>query len=78
MGPRMRFDHDLHRWVDDRTRLRRIVEDAAETAAEIAVAAMTLAAIVLSFWLYCALTPPQCSAECELQRAEMEAAQCPE
>lgn len=73
---RMKYDEETREWRP-MTRAERLGETAGAVA-EIAVAAVTLAAIVLSFWLYCALTPPQCSAECEWQRAEMEAAQCPE
>lgn len=39
------------------------------------VGAIALFALAgLAFWLYLVATPDQCSAECEWQRAEMEAA----
>lgn len=40
---------------------------------EIAVATLTLLLFALIVWLFLAATPDQCSAECEIIRAEMEA-----
>lgn len=53
--------------------LRRRVRNALEAAFACAVAALGAAASLGLVWLYCAATPDQCSAECEWQRAEMEA-----
>lgn len=69
MGPRMRLDMERRAWVDDRTPLRRFAEDAAEAVLALA----GLAAILLTWWLWLAMTPPQASAQCDLLRAEMEA-----
>ncbi len=40
---------------------------------EIAGATLTLLLFALIAWLFLAATPDQCSAECEIIRAEMEA-----
>lgn len=40
---------------------------------EIAGATLTLLLFALLAWLFLVLTPDQCSAECEIIRAEMEA-----
>lgn len=42
---------------------------------EIAGATLTLLLFALIAWLFLAATPDQCSAECEIIRAEMEAKQ---
>lgn len=67
---KMKFDERRNEWVA-MTRTERVVE----TAVEAVCAVFALVAFVLSLWLYCAATPPQASAQCDLLRAEMEEAQ---
>lgn len=65
----MKFDESKNEWVA-MTRAERVVA----TVAEAVCVVFALVAFVLLLWLYCVLTPPQASAECDLLRAQMEAA----
>lgn len=67
---KMKFDERRNEWIV-MTRRERIVETAVEGVCTV----FALVALVLSLWLYCAATPPQASAQCDLLRAEMEAAE---
>lgn len=67
---KMKFDERRNEWVA-MTRTERVVE----TVVEAVCAVFALVAFILSLWLYCAATPDQCSAECDLLRAQMEAAE---
>lgn len=69
----MKYDVEKREWrpMTRGERLRETVEAAAEAVCAVFV----FVAFVLSLWLYCALTPPQASAQCDLLRAEMEEAQ---
>ncbi len=67
MRRRTRFDR---RGADVKRRVRNVPEAAFAAFAAVLVAAAFLGLM----WLYCAATPDQCSAECDWQRAEMEAA----
>lgn len=67
---KMKYDERKNEWVV-MTRTERIVEMVVEAVC----AVFALVAFFLSIWLYCVATPDQCSAECDLLRAEMEAAE---
>lgn len=58
------YDHEITRWLQ-RERLK--------TACEVAGWVVLLVLMGLLSWLFLAATPNQCSAECEILRAEMEA-----
>lgn len=67
---KMKFDGRRNEWVA-MTRTERVVEAAVEAVC----AVFALVAFALSAWLWLHATPDQFTAECDLLRAQMEAAE---
>lgn len=67
---KMKFDEKRREWIV-MTRRERIVE----TVVEAVCAVLAFAAFALSLWLYCAATPNQRTAECDLIYSQAEAAE---
>lgn len=65
---KMKYDERKNEWVV-MTRTERVVE----TVVEAVCAVVAFVAFVLSLWLYCAATPCQHTAECDLIYSQMEA-----